>query len=129
MDPFAALADPVRRDLLREVVGGPRRVVDLAAGREVSRPAVSRHLRLLVEAGVVEVEERGRERHYRLRPEGLGPVSALLAELARGSDSVGAPAGRIAGALDALETEVRRTGRERRTTGAAGRRDTQEESA
>ena len=51
MDVFAALADPVRRSLLGRLAGGPARVVDLAAGLPISRPAVSRHLRLLPEAG------------------------------------------------------------------------------
>ena len=106
MDPFAALADPVRRDLLRRLVRGPARVVDLAAGRTVSRPAVSRHLRVLGEAGLVTAEDRGRERHYALRSDGLGPVAALLRELR----------GRVPEqALDALDLEVRRTVRERRT--------------
>ena len=44
MDVFAALADPVRRSLLEEMAAGPARVVDLAAGRPISRPAVSKHL-------------------------------------------------------------------------------------
>ena len=50
MDVFAALGDPVRRSLLREIAAGPRRVTDLAASRTISRPAVSKHLRLLSEA-------------------------------------------------------------------------------
>ena len=48
MDVFGALADPVRRSLLAELAGEPRRVVDLAASRPISRPAVSKHLRLLL---------------------------------------------------------------------------------
>ncbi|HMO11687.1 MAG TPA: ArsR family transcriptional regulator, partial [Actinotalea sp.] len=47
MDAFAALADPVRRSLLAALTSGPARVVDLAQAQAVSRPAVSRHLRLL----------------------------------------------------------------------------------
>lgn len=108
MDVFTALADPVRRDLLRVLGGGPARVVDLAAGHRVSRPAISRHLRLLTEAGLSVVEDRGRERHYALESRGLEPVRALLDELVprvRLDESV----------LDALDLEVRRTGRERRS--------------
>lgn len=105
MDVFGALADGTRRSLLSELAGGPRRVVDLAARHDISRPAVSKHLRLLLEAGVVSVEERGRERYYALEASALGPVAAYVAGLtARPLPEH---------ALDALETEVRRTTRER----------------
>jgi len=106
MDPYAALADPVRRSLLRQLAGSPARVVDLAACQAVSRPAVSRHLRVLGEAGLVVVEERGRERHYSLDPAGLEPVRQLLADLA-------APVPVDPRVLDGLDLEVRRTVRER----------------
>ncbi len=109
VDPFSALADPVRRELLRALVAGPARVVDLAAVHPISRPAISKHLRLLTEAGLASVEDRGRERHYALDPSGLAPVSALLGELR--------PAPPFAeAALDGLELEVRRTVRERSTS-------------
>ena len=106
MDAFGALADPVRRDLLAELAGGAARVVDLAGPRPISRPAVSRHLRILAEAGLVVAEDRGRERHYALRREGLDPVAEYVGGLRRLplTDN----------ALDALDTEVRRTTRERR---------------
>jgi DNA-binding transcriptional ArsR family regulator len=110
MDPYAALADPVRRTLLRAVAGRPQRVVDLADGLPISRPAVSRHLRLLAEAGLVTVEVRGRERHYALDREGLVPVTAYVDSL------VVRPAPLTEHALDALDTEVRRTARDRRRT-------------
>lgn len=108
VDPFSALADPVRRDLLRRLAAGPTRVTDLAASHPVSRPAISRHLKVLAQAGLVRVEVRGRERHYALDAGALAPVRALLDELT--------PARRPpvhAAALDALDTEVRRTRRER----------------
>lgn len=108
MDAFEALADPVRRAILRRLARGPARVVDLAADHDISRPAVSKHLRLLGEARLVTAEPRGRERHYRLTPEGLGPVQQLLDEL--GSARVRFPES----VLDGLDLEVRRTGRERR---------------
>ena len=85
VDPFAALADPVRRGLLRALAAGPARVVDLAAAHPISRPAVSKHLRLLTEAGLATVEDRGRERHYALDRSGLAPVSGLLDELRPGA--------------------------------------------
>jgi DNA-binding transcriptional ArsR family regulator len=109
VDVFAALADPVRRTLLRAVAGSPQRVADLADGLPISRPAVSKHLRLLTEAGLVEAEDRGRERHYRLRGESLAPVTAYV-------DGLLLPAPLTPNALDALDTEVRRVGRDRRRT-------------
>ena len=81
MDVFAALADPVRRDLVRRLASGPARVVDLAAEHPISRPAISKHLRLLTEAGLASAEDRGRERHYRLDRTGLSSVRDFLAEL------------------------------------------------
>lgn len=113
MDVFSALADPVRRALLEEVATGPVRVVDLAARHPISRPAVSKHLRLLTEAGLVAARDRGRERHYALVPGALAPVTALLERLTLGASPV------TARSLDALDTEVRRAGRDRRTRAGA----------
>jgi len=108
MDVFGALADPVRRELLGRLALGPVRVVDLVADHTISRPAISRHLRLLGEAGLVIADDRGRERHYRLQRSGLAPVSTWLAALD--------PAPRFdESALDGLELEVRRTVRDRST--------------
>ena len=110
MDVFAALADPVRRSLLDELAAGPTRVVDLAAGRAISRPAVSKHLKVLADAGLVTATDHGRERHYTLTVVGLTPVQALLERLVAGGSPV------TPQALDALATEVRRTARDRRTS-------------
>ncbi len=109
MDVYAALADPVRRSLLRAVVAGPARVVDLAAEQAISRPAVSRHLRLLGEAGLVQAQTRGRERRYRLTPSGLDPVRQLLGELEGSGPRF------TEQHLAALDLEVRRTVREHPT--------------
>ncbi len=114
MDGFDALADPIRRDLIRQLSAGPARVVDLTAAYDVTRPAVSRHLRLLTEAGVTSVEDRGRERHYRLEPAGLEPVRRFLDKLETRRPSPTAAPTIDEAALDALDTEVRRTRRERR---------------
>ncbi|MEI7032090.1 metalloregulator ArsR/SmtB family transcription factor [Streptomyces pratensis] len=125
MDPFTALADPIRRDLLRALASGPARVVDLAARHPISRPAVSKHLRLLTEAGLTTVEDHGRERHYALARPGLAPVRALLDELAGCRSLI------PESAFDALELEVRRTVHDRRA-GADAASSTgrpQEESA
>ena len=110
MDVFAAIADPVRRDLLRTLSAGSVRVADLAAGRPISRPAVSKHLRVLSDAGLVDAVDVGRERHYRARSDALRPLAAFLAELASG----GVPQPPVTpGMLDALDLEVRRAGRDR----------------
>lgn len=117
MDAFGALADPVRRQLLSRLAERPCRVVDLAADQAISRPAVSKHLRILVQAGLAEARTAGRERHYRLLASGLQPVREHLerwapAEAAAASDESGS---RVPPhAIDALELEVRRVGRERR---------------
>ncbi|MFD3786907.1 ArsR/SmtB family transcription factor [Streptomyces cyaneofuscatus] len=125
MDPFIALADPVRRDLLRALASGPARVVDLAARHPISRPAVSKHLRLLTEAGLVTAEDRGRERHYALARPGLAPVRTLLDELGGYRPPISESA------FDALDLEVRRTVHDRRagTHAAPGTERSQEESA
>jgi DNA-binding transcriptional ArsR family regulator len=110
VDVFAALADPVRRDILMDLhVRGPMRVVDIASERWISRPAISRHLRVLVEAGLALVEDRGRERHYRFRAEGVAPVVELLDVLDVAADAWVRP-----DLLAALELEVRRTVRDHR---------------
>ncbi|MFE7385312.1 ArsR/SmtB family transcription factor [Streptomyces zhihengii] len=125
MDPFIALADPIRRDLLRALASGPARVVDLASQHPISRPAVSKHLRLLTEAGLATVEDRGRERHYALARAGLDPVRDLVDELSGRRPPI------PESAFDALDLEIRRTVRDRRGDGDAvpdGERP-QEESA
>jgi DNA-binding transcriptional ArsR family regulator len=74
-DVFEAIASPVRRALLDVLAGGARSVHDLAAPFEMTRPAVSQHLRVLREAGLVTEERVGRERHYRLDARPLRTVA------------------------------------------------------
>jgi DNA-binding transcriptional ArsR family regulator len=123
VDGFHGIADPLRRDLLRRLALGPARVVDLAAAYEVTRPAISRHLRILAEAGLATAEDRGRERHYRLVPDGLLPMRRFAEEL---DELVEQPARPRLGehVLDGLDTEVRRTRRDHR---AAARPDAAKE--
>jgi DNA-binding transcriptional ArsR family regulator len=73
-DVFAALANPVRRELLRLLLDGPRTVNDLASHFAMRRPSVSDHLRVLRQAGLVSERKNGRERHYRLE---AGPLVEL----------------------------------------------------
>ena len=77
-DPFEALGYPHRRDILRLLSMGDRPVRYIAAALPISRPAVSRHLRLLKEAGLVAEQARGTLRIYHLRDEGLQAVQAYL---------------------------------------------------
>ena len=116
MDAFEGIADPLRRDLLRRLATGPARVVDLASAYEVSRPAVSRHLRLLTEAGLTSAEDRGRERHYRLELAPLDEIWRFLDELDSSPTQLSAQLRFGEGVLDALDTEVHRTRRDGRTT-------------
>ena len=125
MDAFDAIADPVRRELLLTVSRGSARVADLAAAHPISRPAVSRHLRVLTEAGLVTADAVGRERHYRLRPEPLEEVRGFLDALASGAPRLPV----TPEALDALDLEVRRVGRDRRDTRSRPTTTTTEETA
>jgi DNA-binding transcriptional ArsR family regulator len=68
---LAVLADPTRRKVFERLRAGPRPVNLLAAGLPVSRPAVSQHLKVLKEAGLVEERSEGVRRIYSLRREGL----------------------------------------------------------
>src|SRR5882757_9148649 len=75
---FAALADPTRRRVFERLGQGPRAVGDLAHGLPVSRPAVSQHLKVLKEAGLVTDRPDGARRVYQIDPQGLGQIRAWL---------------------------------------------------
>ena len=75
---LAALADPTRRTIFECLVDGPRAVVELAEGLPVSRPAVSQHLKVLKEAGLVVDHSKGTRRMYQLNLEGLAQVRHYL---------------------------------------------------
>jgi len=66
-----ALGDATRRSIVESLKAGPRSVGELAEGLPVSRPAVSQHLRVLKEAGLVSVVQDGTRRVYRIEPDGL----------------------------------------------------------
>jgi DNA-binding transcriptional ArsR family regulator len=78
VDPFEALGDPNRRRIVELLGTGGRSVKQLADELPISRPAVSRHLRLLKDAGLVVDEARGTRRIYRLHDEGLDAVRAYV---------------------------------------------------
>jgi len=77
-DPFDALGDPNRRAIVELLGTGQRSVRELADSLPISRPAVSRHLRLLKEAGLVVEEPRGTQRIYRLQEQGVEAVRGYL---------------------------------------------------
>jgi DNA-binding transcriptional ArsR family regulator len=77
-DPFEALGDPNRRAILSLLGSGGRSVREIADELPISRPAVSRHLRLLKEAGLVREHPRGTRRIYELREQGIEAVQAYL---------------------------------------------------
>jgi DNA-binding transcriptional ArsR family regulator len=73
-----ALADPTRREIFERLRRGPRPVGELAAGLDVSRPAVSQHLKVLREAGLVSERRDGTRRIYRVEVEGLAELRRYL---------------------------------------------------
>lgn len=77
-DPFDALGDPHRREILELLHAGERSVQEIADRLPISRPAVSRHLRLLKEAGLVDERSSGTRRLYHLHDEGIEAVRTYL---------------------------------------------------
>ena len=73
-----ALGDPTRRSVFEQLRNGPKAVVDIAARVPVSRPAVSQHLKVLQEAGLVTATAQGTRRLYAVDPDGLAPLRAYL---------------------------------------------------
>lgn len=75
---LAALADPTRREIFEQLRSGPRAVGEIANGMPVSRPAVSQHLKVLRDAGLVVDRSAGTRRVYYIDPRGLGPLRKWL---------------------------------------------------
>ena len=75
---FSALADPTRRAIFERLAGGPRAVGELARELPVSRPAVSQHLRVLKDAGLVADRREGNRRLYRVDPRGVDAMRTYL---------------------------------------------------
>jgi DNA-binding transcriptional ArsR family regulator len=73
-DVFRAVADPTRRAILDRLRADDLSVTDLAGPFDMTQPAVSQHLRILLDAGLVEAEQIGRQRLYRLNPQPLRDV-------------------------------------------------------
>ncbi|QKC94538.1 winged helix-turn-helix transcriptional regulator [Mesorhizobium sp. B2-3-3] len=77
-DAFMAIADPNRRHLLEELRRGPKTVNELAAGLPVSRPAVSQHLKVLLDAGLVNAKAEGTRRVYTVSNAGFLKLNIWL---------------------------------------------------
>jgi DNA-binding transcriptional ArsR family regulator len=98
---FAALADPTRRRVLEKLSSGPKAVGVIARGLPVSRPAVSQHLKVLKEAGLVADRPEGTRRVYYIDPDGIGAMRRWLDQF-------------WDAALQAYAQEVKRSERKRR---------------
>ena len=101
-----ALADESRRTVLEALTGGPATAGELAALLPIARPGVSRHLRVLREAGLVEFRQEAQRRVYSLRLEPLAEIDEWLGRYRALWEQ----------RLDALHTEVARGQRQRRST-------------
>ena len=101
-----ALSDESRRTMLETLTGGPATAGELTALLPIARPGASRHLRVLREAGLVEVRQEAQRRVYSLRPEPLAEIDAWLGRYRALWEQ----------RLDALHTEIARGKRERRST-------------
>jgi DNA-binding transcriptional ArsR family regulator len=101
-----ALADESRRTMLETLSRGPATVGEMAAQLPIARPGVSRHLRVLREAGLVEVRQDAQRRVYSLRPQPLAEIDEWLGRYRALWEQ----------RMDALHTEIARGKRERRST-------------
>src|SRR3954466_3432395 len=81
MEVFEAIAQPTRREILRLLAGGERSAGDVASRFDVTQPAISQHLKVLKETGLVSERREGTRRLYSVRPEGLADLHAFLAAL------------------------------------------------
>lgn len=78
MDGFTALADPTRRRIVDLLADGEKDAGSIAAGFDISKPAISRHLRVLREGGIIQVRQQAQRRIYSLRPDGLREIDRWL---------------------------------------------------
>ncbi|PVZ10991.1 ArsR/SmtB family transcription factor [Actinomycetospora cinnamomea] len=113
MFPADALADPVRRAIVERLADGEVGAGEIAAAFPISRPAISRHLRVLREAGLVRSRVAGQQRIYALDRRPLAELDAWLERFRPLPVTPSAPPG-PAGRLDALDTEMHRGRRARR---------------
>ena len=106
---FLALADPTRRAILARLAQGEATVGELAAPLPISQPAVSRHLRVLQDAGLILRRVDAQRRPCRLNPDALPALEAWLAQLRRGLDARHARLDALLAATDPQRTDPERT--------------------
>ena len=75
---MTALADPMRQEILEKLRAGPRPVGEIAAGMPISRPAVSQHLKVLKDSGLVAETRAGTRHYFAIAPEAIGELRAYL---------------------------------------------------
>ena len=79
-DVFQAIADPIRRDIIELVAKETLTVNEVAEKFKISRPAISKHLKILNECGIVEINKKGRERYCEIQPKNLLPAFLWIAQ-------------------------------------------------
>jgi DNA-binding transcriptional ArsR family regulator len=95
---LAALSDPTRRQVFEKVLAAPQPVGAIAEGLPVSRPAVSQHLKVLKEAGLISERRQGTRRLYVANPQALGELRAAIEAMWR--EALGGMAARIDEEMD-----------------------------
>ena len=78
---LAALSDPTRRAVFERIVKAPRSVGEIAQGLPISRPAVSQHLKVLKDSGLVSETRQGTRHYFAIAPEGVGELRAYVESL------------------------------------------------
>jgi DNA-binding transcriptional ArsR family regulator len=78
MDPFQAISDPSRREILMMLTKDRLSINSLASNFDMSRPAVSKHVKVLYEAGLIQIKDQGRERYCELKPDGFDDIKNWL---------------------------------------------------
>ena len=103
---FAALSDPTRRAILARLALGEATVMELAEPFEMTQPAVSRHLKVLEQAGLISRRVEGTKRPCRLAPEGIDTIDKWLSQLRR---ALSANYERLDAVLAAMETQPKKS--------------------
>lgn len=77
-DVFQAIADPTRRDIIVLLSDKALNLNTIAENFDISRPAISKHIKILRECGIISIQQKGRERYCKIRPESLNEVAAWI---------------------------------------------------
>ena len=77
-DVFQAIADPIRRDIIGLLAKDSLSVNTVAENFDISRPAISKHIKILTECGIIVIEKKGRERLCEIKPQNLVPVAEWI---------------------------------------------------